>query len=139
LDYESGVDEADGTVVHICTDKETALKELPAICAGDVSTPQASGLGTNATGSNKQVPKGVVFGGRLPDEEYEEMTKAIQAKAPGVRVVRVERADLEKAGLPAPPPGAKPPTGPPPAGAPPFNPESIKKINNILKEKLAGI
>lgn len=132
-------DRLTGTVVHICTDKDAALKELPDLCAGDVNTPQASGLGTNATASSKQIPKGVVFGGRLPDEEYEEMAKAIQAKAPGVRVVRVQREDLENAGLTVPPPGSKPPAGPPPPGTVPFNPEAIKKINDILKNKLAGL
>jgi hypothetical protein len=125
-------------VVHIVTSKEAALAELPALCSGDTSAANASGLGTNAKGGAKQVPKAVIFGGgpRLTDADFEEMTKAIQAKAPGVRTVRITRDDLVAAGIPVPPPGA---TGPPPSGGPPPGNFDPSAMNKILKDKLAGI
>ncbi len=124
-------------MVHICTEVSDALEELPALCGGDLSTPQASGLGTNASSSDKQVPKAVIFGGRSTDEEFEEMSSAITDKAPDVRIVRITREDLIDAGVPLPPPGTIPTGPPPPGSAPP--PEVAEAITAMIKGKLEGL
>ncbi len=123
-------------VVHVCLDQATALSEFPSLCAGNLSTPQASGIGTNATASAKQAPRAIILSGRSTDEECEEIKAAVASKAPGVRIIRITRDDLAAAGIPVPPPGQLPPTGPPPPGFVHPNREAITKV---VKEKLQGI
>jgi len=126
-------------VVHVCLDKEAALNELPALCSGDLNAPLASGIGTNASASSKQAPRAVILGGRLADEDFDEITSAINNKAPSVRVVRITRDDMVKAGIPVPPPGQGPPSGPPPGGPPPGGFPNAEVINKLMKDKLEGI
>ncbi len=74
--------------------------ELPALFAGDVHTANAAGLGSNATkpAAERAVPKLVLFGGDIADDDVSRVTKAIQARTPGVRAVKVSKLDVLKAG-----------------------------------------
>ncbi len=108
-------------VTHICVSLEAAEAELPAICAGELATEPSSGLGSNAglDVASRKVPRAIIFGGGIPDEEAERITKAVQARAPGVKPIRVLRDEVVAAGGTA---------GP--------DPEIIVKL---LKEKLSSI
>ncbi len=64
------------------------------------------------------MPRAIIFGGSIPDEEVARVTEAVKAKAPGITPIRVTRQDVLDAGAEGP------------------NPEIIAKL---LREKLAVI
>ena len=107
-------------MVHICLDLDAAIAELPAVCAGDLDADPASGLGTNATlpAGERRVPRAIIFGGGIPDEEVAKVGDAVRASAPGIRIVKVARQEVLDAGAEKP------------------NPEVIV---GILRGKLAGL
>ena len=108
-------------VVHICLDLETATSELPAVCAGNLESDPASGLGTNAglPAAERKTPRAIIFGGGIPDDEVERVGEAVRAgPGAGVRLVRVARQEVLDAGAEKP------------------NPEVIV---GILRGKLAGL
>ncbi|KAK3326225.1 hypothetical protein B0H66DRAFT_600361 [Apodospora peruviana] len=91
----------DYEVVHCCLDFAAALKELPAICAGELETSPSSGLGANAStaAAQRKVPKAIFFGGGFNDDEFENITAAVRARAgPGVYFVKVQKRDVLAAG-----------------------------------------
>ena len=107
-------------MTHICLTLETAESELPVVCSGNLTTAPSSGLGTNATvpEGERKVPRAIIFGGGIPEEEITRVTEAVRAKAPDVKPIQVTRQDVLDAGAQGP------------------NPEIIVKI---LREKLANI
>ncbi|CAK7205682.1 hypothetical protein SEUCBS139899_008461 [Sporothrix eucalyptigena] len=107
-------------VAHICVSLDAAEAELPAICSGDLSTNPSSGLGSNAglSVSERKIPRAIIFGGGVPAEEVDRITKAVQARAPSVKPIHVKRDEMLAAGV----------TGP--------DPETITKL---LKARLAEI
>ncbi|KAK4236883.1 hypothetical protein C8A03DRAFT_35194 [Achaetomium macrosporum] len=110
----------DYDVVHMCIDSTTASTELPALCSGNTDTAPASGLGSNAgkPAAERKVPKAVIFGGGVTDEQAQAVSQAVSAVAPQIKTVRVTREDIMAAGA----------TGP--------NPEVIVKV---LREKLGAL
>ncbi len=101
------------------------------MCAGELDTPQASGVGSNATAATKQVPEIVIFGGRTFDDQFAELSTAITARAPGLRIVRIEPTDeLAPAGIHCPGPG---PT------QPGMEHPDHEGATRVLKAKLARI
>jgi hypothetical protein len=64
------------------------------------------------------VPRAIIFGAGIPDEEVERVAAAVRAKAPGVKPIRVTKEDVHASGA----------SGP--------NPDVIVKI---LREKLSAI
>ena len=108
------------TVVHTCLELEAAETELPSLCAGETSVAPASGLGSNATvaAGERKVPIAVFFGGGFSDSEYDKITAAVKAKAPGTHFVKVQKLDVLAAGS----------FGP--------NPDTIAKI---YRKKLAAL
>ena len=101
-------------------DITSAVAELPALCAGDLSTTPSSGLGTNATvdASQRRAPKAIIIGGGVPAEEVAQLKAAVAAAAPDVATVVVNRSDILAAG------GSGP------------DPELIAQL---LKEKLSAL
>ncbi len=90
------------------------------MCAGELGTEASSGLGSNAAldvGARK-VPRSIIFGGGIPEDEIERVTQAVRARNPDVKPVQVTRQDVLDAGAQGP------------------NPDIIVKI---LREKLANI
>ncbi|KAL2017106.1 hypothetical protein VTK56DRAFT_2578 [Thermocarpiscus australiensis] len=102
-------------VVHCCLTYETALRELPAACAGDNNnTPPpapASGLGTNARAvdaSARKAPQAVLFGGGFSDAEYEGIVRAVRERCGDpehkhkqnktIHFVKVQKRDVLAAG-----------------------------------------
>jgi hypothetical protein len=85
-------------VVHSCLELGAAETELPALCAGDLSTLPSSGQGSNAAKpeSERRLPRVVFFGKFIGDEEYEHVTRLIVERAgPGkVQFLRVTNADV---------------------------------------------
>jgi len=77
-------------------------------------------LGTNATlaAADRKVPRAVIFGGGVPDDQITQITAALKAKAPEVKAVHVSRDDILATGA----------TGPDP-----------ELIGRLLREKLAEI
>ncbi|OAA56526.1 hypothetical protein SPI_07533 [Niveomyces insectorum RCEF 264] len=110
----------DYDVAHICLSLGAAESELPALCAGELTTEPSSGLGSNAglPAADRKVPRAIVFGGGVPDDEVDRVTKAVQARAPGIKPIRIQRQEVLAAGAEGP------------------NPDVIAKL---LKEKLAAI
>ena len=108
------------TVVHTCLELGAAEAELPSLCAGETSIAPASGLGSNATvaAGERKVPIAVFFGGGFSDSEYDKITAAVKAKAPGTHFVKVQKLDVIAAGS----------FGP--------NPDTIAKI---YRKKLAAL
>lgn len=107
-------------VVHCCLSLDSALSELPSLCAGEVEAAPSSGLGTNAQAETaaRKVPQAIFFGGGFTDDEYDKITAAVQARAPGVHAVKVQKRDVLAAGS----------IGP--------NPETIAKI---YRKKMAAL
>jgi hypothetical protein len=96
-------------VVHCSLDIQTALAELPALCAGDLTKLPASGLGTNqgvAEPSERKVPEAIFFGGGFSDDEYEALVGAVREATAGgaggagkpVQFIKVQRRDVLAAG-----------------------------------------
>nr|CDP25383.1 Putative protein of unknown function [Podospora anserina S mat+] len=88
-------------VVHCSLTLDSALAELPALCSGDTSVSPSSGLGTNAgasDSSSRKVPQAIFFGGGFTDDEYEQIVAAVQARAPGIHMVKVQKRDVLAAG-----------------------------------------
>ncbi|KAK4181504.1 hypothetical protein QBC36DRAFT_175184 [Triangularia setosa] len=87
-------------VVHCALTLPAALAELPSLCAGSLEITPSSGLGTNANAetSNRKAPQAIFFGGGFTDDEYEQITAAVQARAPGVHMVKVQKRDVLAAG-----------------------------------------
>ncbi len=77
-------------------------------------------MGTNASlpEGERKVPRAIIFGGGIPEEEIARVTQAVQARAPGIKPIRISRQEILDAGVQGP------------------NPEVIVKI---LKTKLAAI
>ncbi|KAG7283985.1 hypothetical protein NEMBOFW57_010343 [Staphylotrichum longicolle] len=111
-------------LVHICLTPTQAVAELPPLCAGALDTPDSSGLGSNAAlpAGERRVPRGIIFGGGVGDEDLERVMRAVRERVPeedgGVKVVRVTREDVLAKGA----------TGP-----------SAGVIGEVLREKLAGL
>ncbi|GAB1314821.1 hypothetical protein MFIFM68171_05031 [Madurella fahalii] len=73
-------------VVHCCLTLPSALAELPALVAGNLTILPTSGLGTNATATDppkRKVPQAIFFGGGFSDEEYEAIVSAVRERAAG--------------------------------------------------------
>ncbi|KXX81470.1 hypothetical protein MMYC01_201753 [Madurella mycetomatis] len=73
-------------VVHCCLTVASALAELPALIAGNLTTLLTSGLDTNATvadPSRRKIPRAVFFGGGFSDEGYEAIVNAVRERAAG--------------------------------------------------------
>ncbi|KAK0720322.1 hypothetical protein B0H67DRAFT_486294 [Lasiosphaeris hirsuta] len=87
-------------VVHSCLDINTALTELPALFGGELDVLPASGLGTNATFpvEKRKVPQAVFFGGGFTDDEFEKISAAVKARAPGAYFIKVQKRDVLAAG-----------------------------------------
>ncbi|KAK4162796.1 hypothetical protein QBC43DRAFT_265594 [Cladorrhinum sp. PSN259] len=88
-------------VVHCVLSLEAALAELPSLCAGELEISPSSGLGTNSATSDvsaRKVPQAVFFGGGFTDEEFDKISAAVHARAPGVHMVKVQKRDVLAAG-----------------------------------------
>ncbi|KAK4096557.1 hypothetical protein N658DRAFT_501455 [Parathielavia hyrcaniae] len=102
----------DYELVHACLDLEKALAELPSVCAGDLDTPIASGVGTNVDRpvAERQTPEALVFGGGTTDPEVDAIVAAVNEKqpkgGPEVKMVRVTKEDIQGTGAPGPTPEA---------------------------------
>ncbi|KAK4191270.1 hypothetical protein QBC35DRAFT_376281 [Podospora australis] len=107
-------------VVHCCLSLDSALSELPSLCAGELEVAPSSGLGTNSSSdtTSRKVPQAIFFGGGFTDDEYDKITSAVKARAPGVHFVKVQKRDVLAAGS----------FGP--------NPETIAKI---YRKKMAAL
>lgn len=56
--------------------------------------------------ADRRVPKAIIFGGGISDEDVESVMQAVEAQAPGVvKVVRVTRQDVLDRGAEGPNPG----------------------------------
>ncbi|OAA58488.1 hypothetical protein SPI_06561 [Niveomyces insectorum RCEF 264] len=90
----------DYDVVHTCLDLSAAEVELPALFAGDLTIANAAGLGSNVSkpAGERAVPKIVLFGGDIPDDEVSRVTAAIRARTPSIRSIKVSKLDVLKAG-----------------------------------------
>ena len=102
---------------------ETALSELPTLCAGDLATAPACDLGSNAAlpEAERRVPKAIIFGGAFGEEDVETVMAAVTEKAGGKevpQVVRMTRADILAKGATGPNPGV---------------------IAEVLREKIGGM
>jgi hypothetical protein len=104
----------------MCTDNKSAITELPALCSGNTATAPASGLGSNVDreAAERKVPKVVIFGGGVTDDEAKSVSEAVALQAPQVKMVRVTKEGIMAAGSAGP------------------NPEVIAKV---LKEKLGKL
>ncbi|KAL1843448.1 hypothetical protein VTJ49DRAFT_1558 [Mycothermus thermophilus] len=125
-------------LVHICTNPQTATAELPPLCAGNLSNPETSGLGSNSSRpvSERRVPRAIIFGGAVDDVTLEGVMGAVReaVAAAGEKkeaegeegkkevpvVVRVTRADILAQGVDVP------------------NPEVITKVIMGKCEELKG-
>lgn len=114
-------------MVHICLNPDTAIAELPAVCAGGGSSsgaadlaPPSSGLGSNAArpAAERRAPRGIIFGAGISDGDVTRVMDAVKKEAPETKVVRVTREAILAAGAQMP------------------NPEIITKV---LREILAGM
>ncbi|KAK0614640.1 hypothetical protein B0T14DRAFT_436628 [Immersiella caudata] len=92
-------------IVHASVDLASALKELPALAGGDLSVTPSSGFGTNAGSSSPQAPKAIIIGGTVPADETAQLTAAVAAAAPGVKIITISREDIVAAGGSGPDPG----------------------------------
>jgi hypothetical protein len=100
-------------VVHTCLTPQSATAELPPLFAGNTEINPSSGLGSNAgrPAAERKVPRAVIFGGGVPDEQVAAVVDAIRApvqaagKGEEVRVVRVTREDILATGASGPSPG----------------------------------
>ena len=94
-------------VVHACTTLASAMAEFPPLCAGSLETLPSSGIGNNAVQPlcDRRVPKAIVFGGTMPDEDVAAVMEAVGAQTPGVMPVRVTRQDILDRGADTPNPG----------------------------------
>ena len=95
-------------VVHTCVDPNVALVELPAIFAGKLDSPPASGLGTNAGNplEKRKAPQAVFFGGGFSDKEFEQVKEAVLAIHPNAPVIKVQKRDVLAVGSFGPNPDA---------------------------------
>ncbi|KAK4229782.1 hypothetical protein QBC38DRAFT_358664 [Podospora fimiseda] len=108
-------------VVHCALTLEAALEELPALCAGELEIIPSSNLGYNASTkdiSSRKVPQAIFFGGGFTDSEFDQISAAVHARAPGVHMIKVQKRDVLAAGS----------FGP--------NPETIAKI---YRKKMAAV
>ncbi|KAK3303080.1 uncharacterized protein B0T15DRAFT_262894 [Chaetomium strumarium] len=107
-------------VVHMCMDGKSAITELPPLCGGNTATAPSSGLGSNVDreAAERKVPKVVIFGGAVTDDEAKSVSEAVAVLAPQVKMVRVTKDDISAAGSAGP------------------NPEVIVKV---LREKLGKL
>ena len=64
------------------------------------------------------MPRGIIFGGGIPDEDVESVMAKVRERAEGVKVVRVTRADVLAKGATGPSPGV---------------------IGEVLREKIGGM
>ncbi|KAK3321933.1 hypothetical protein B0H66DRAFT_638444 [Apodospora peruviana] len=105
-------------ITHICLNVEAAEAELPQIFAGQLETEPSSGLGSNAgvPVAERKVPRALIFGGGIPEDQVKAISEAVLAKAPGAKPIHVTRQEILNAGAQGP------------------NPEIITKV---LKAKLA--
>ncbi|KAK0648904.1 hypothetical protein B0T16DRAFT_325260 [Cercophora newfieldiana] len=97
--------EFDGKFVHVALNAEAALSELPVIASGDLATPPASGLGTNATADAgaRKAPKAIIFAGNLPEADIKGVQDGVAAVAPGVKSIIITKEDIMGAGVAGPP------------------------------------
>lgn len=93
-------------VVHMCLSPAAASAELPAVCAGDLSVPDSTGIGSNASRpeSERRVPRAIIFGGAVDDATLESIMSAVReaVAAKGgkeIGVVRVLREDVKAEGV----------------------------------------
>ena len=107
-------------VVHVSIGFESALAELPLITSGDVDLTAASGLGSNAAlaPAERKIPKHIILGAGISDDDAQALTETVLAKAPDVKFARVTRQDMLERGATQP------------------NPDLIAQV---LKEKLAQL
>ncbi|KAK3384933.1 hypothetical protein B0H63DRAFT_173807 [Podospora didyma] len=87
-------------IAHICLSLEAAETELPAICGGNLDTEPSSGLGSNASlpVGERKVPRAIIFGGGIPDDQVRLIREAVLAKAPEVKPIHLTRQDILNAG-----------------------------------------
>ncbi|ETI28821.1 hypothetical protein G647_01273 [Cladophialophora carrionii CBS 160.54] len=102
-------------VVHVCTSRDTAVSEIPALLRGETTAP-SSGLGANAEGSARSDVSLIIIGGGYPKDDVQ----AIKEAADAVKPLPLFCADVSKTAG----------SGPPP-------PDMIKKriIDSIEKEE----
>jgi hypothetical protein len=74
----------DYDVVHACLSYESAMEEIPALLAGDLSILPSSGFGSNLEReeSERRMPRAVFCGAGVPQEEVDELRKVV-AKVEG--------------------------------------------------------
>ncbi|KAK3990924.1 Matrilin-4 [Cladorrhinum sp. PSN332] len=87
-------------IVHICFDPASATAELPLVCSGDRDIPPSSGLGTNAglPPAERLIPKAIIFGGGVSDDDAQAITQAVHAKVPEIKALHVTKQDILNAG-----------------------------------------
>ncbi|KAL2133094.1 hypothetical protein VTI74DRAFT_2925 [Chaetomium olivicolor] len=92
--------------VHICLTPATATSELPEVCSGNLDTLPSSGLGSNVDrpASERRIPRAIIFGAGVQDDDVMSVMGAVRAKAPTVKMVRVTRKDIADAGADVPSP-----------------------------------
>ncbi|KIW72589.1 hypothetical protein PV04_00770 [Phialophora macrospora] len=104
-------------VVHVCTTRDTAVSEIPALLRGETAAP-SSGLGANAEGSARSDVSLIIIGGGYSKDDVQ----AIKEAADAVKPLPLFWADISKT-----------------AGSGPPAPDMIKKriIDSIEKEESA--
>ncbi|OAP62447.1 hypothetical protein AYL99_04650 [Fonsecaea erecta] len=103
-------------VVHVCTNVDAAVEEIPALMKGNTTRP-SSGMGTNASGRERSDISLIIIGGGFSPQDIQ----AIKSAADSVKPVAIFCADTSKT----------------PAGAGPPPPDMIKKrmMGGIEKEE----
>ncbi|KAL2163575.1 hypothetical protein VTH06DRAFT_5633 [Thermothelomyces fergusii] len=96
-------------LVHICLNPDTAIAELPGVCAGGDNAADvvpSSGLGSNVgrPAAERKVPRGIIFGAGISDDDVARVMDAVKKEAPETKTVRVTREAILAAGAQVPSP-----------------------------------
>ncbi|KAL2176522.1 uncharacterized protein P884DRAFT_244956 [Thermothelomyces heterothallicus CBS 202.75] len=96
-------------LVHICLDLDSAIAELPGVCAGGANAASllpSSGLGSNVSrpAAERKVPRGIIFGAGISDGDLARVMDAVKKVAPETKVVRVTREAILAKGAQTPSP-----------------------------------
>ncbi|KAL2194060.1 hypothetical protein P885DRAFT_80588 [Corynascus similis CBS 632.67] len=96
-------------LVHMCLSPDSAIAELPGLCAGGASAGSvvsSSGLGSNISrpDAERRLPRGIIFGGGIGEEDVARVMDAVHREAPGIKAVRVTRDAILATGAQRPSP-----------------------------------
>ncbi|KAL2144351.1 hypothetical protein VTI28DRAFT_9175 [Corynascus sepedonium] len=96
-------------LVHMCLSPDSAITELPGLCTGGASAASvisSSGLGSNVSrpDAERRVPRGIIFGGGIGEEDVARVMDAVHREAPGIKAVRVTRDAILATGAQRPSP-----------------------------------